>query len=331
MQQDRQNDLSGQAAAFNNIWRDEAEALGLPAFPVRISWDDTARKWTKRPLTPNGLHDATTDLDALDWSNANGFGIRTGCGVYALDIDDPARTSPPAEWVRRWNVPTGTRIHKTVSGGFHLIYTLPEQYQDLPTRQNIVPGLDARGKGGFIAFGQGYELYDDSDPIELPEAVCREITAGYGGSMKMVGRTAPALPQGTGEAVMRRFERYRQTNITLRDRWAGDMGTKIGDNGHDDRDRSASGLDFSIARLLAMGGFTYDEICHVLRKFPFGKYNNSATPLPLPAAERQVQRAANKAVTAAEEERRVMAGKLLNAEPEINEDEIAAAVARLTS
>jgi hypothetical protein len=40
--------------------------LGVPAFPLALRWDNGKRGVDKRPLTPNGFYDGTTDPAALE-------------------------------------------------------------------------------------------------------------------------------------------------------------------------------------------------------------------------------------------------------------------------
>ncbi len=77
---------------MSDLWKDKAGKTSLPGFPIEISDEDG--KWTKRPLTARGHLNASTDVDRFDWSVANGFGIRMGQGLYALDIDDYKNASP---------------------------------------------------------------------------------------------------------------------------------------------------------------------------------------------------------------------------------------------
>jgi len=244
-------------------WQRLATESALPIFPIRV-YKDAAGKWQKVPLTEHGHLDASFDANRFCWDGANGFGVRMGevasrIGWYCLDVDDASPDGPPAGWLARWRVPMRTRQVATISGGLHLIYMLPGAHVRLPSRANIVPGLDARGEGGWIAFAEGYGLVRDLAPAVLPEAVCAELQAGWkGGEGAGLGgevKLSYAPPDGAGveEKLTRKL---KVANEGLLKRWR--LGRKPGG------DQSASGLDMSVARLFADMGMTQDEITWVL-------------------------------------------------------------------
>lgn len=147
-------------------WKEEARKTGLPVFPVMIWKDGTKNR--KKPLTPRGHLDASMDVDSFDWSQANGYGVPMGGGLYAFDPDDYKDGVDPDEWLRDEGLlDLPTRVHRTVSGGRHIVVRVPEGCEDLPTMK-IDEGLDTRGLGGWIAFGEGYSVLDPSPPAEMP-------------------------------------------------------------------------------------------------------------------------------------------------------------------
>ncbi|MEP2506772.1 MAG: bifunctional DNA primase/polymerase [Paracoccaceae bacterium] len=171
-------------------WMEAARAWGRPVFPIAIAWD--GRKHQKRPLTEHGHHDATMDVDGIDWTGANGFGLPMGDGLYALDVDTYKSVREPMAWMTQFNIdPKFTRAHKTVSGGAHLIFKLPIGFENLLGRQNIVPGLDARGAGGWIAFGEGYSVHNDCEPVTLGTRVCEDIRDNHSGKGVVRGGCDP--------------------------------------------------------------------------------------------------------------------------------------------
>lgn len=144
---------------------------GARIFPIRIQWNPETEKNEKIPTGVKSWKDeASTDWNAFDWRGADGFGIVTGekAGIYTLDLDGyKDGIEPIVEWMREHGLLIHTRVHRTVSGGLHYLYRLPPN-MSLPNRANIVPGLDARGDGGWIAFGTGYSVLDDSPIAALP-------------------------------------------------------------------------------------------------------------------------------------------------------------------
>ena len=283
-------------AGSNGFWLNEALHSGLPTFPIRIFWDAAARKWRKVPLTKGGHLDASYPPPPFP-ANANGYGIPLGAGLYALDVDTykGAGPNPAKAWiVGRSLRDVPTRVHRTVSGGWHLIFRLPPDYADLPSRSDVVPGLDTRGAGGWIAFGQGYELYDDSEPALLPEAVCAELLAGH--SSKNLGTTllGPLVwnPPADPEKVKRKWAvaRYRQNLLLQRVHGVKTSG-----------DMSRSGLDHSVAHLLAQQGWEADEIAFVLLElFEHGACREGPDRVRLRAALRCAAKAILARETAAE-------------------------------
>jgi Bifunctional DNA primase/polymerase, N-terminal/Primase C terminal 1 (PriCT-1) len=135
-------------------------ALRGPVFPVhwveggRCSCGDAACDDPgKHPLTPNGLTDATTDSATVlawwtRWPHAN-IGGRTGDTFDALDVD-PRKGGDEA--LRELEVRHGalppTWRSRTGGGGQHICF------QPVPGLRNsagrLGPGLDIRGKGGYI-------------------------------------------------------------------------------------------------------------------------------------------------------------------------------------
>jgi hypothetical protein len=245
------------------FWERQAAASGLRVFPVRITW--TGEKWDKVPLIKDWVERANYhELTRFDWSTCNGYGCLMGKGYYALDIDSYKPSAEVEAWLAARYLPP-TRTHRTVSGGRHLIFMTLSSQRDLPTRAHIVPGLDSRGLGGFVAFGEGYEVLDDRAPSILPPEVGDELARSAGGGLAPAGERAfvegyrPPEPVGAAGALLRALVRGR----VLRLRWDG---TTTGL-----QDTSRSGLDHSVARLLALGGLDEDQIVWaLLERFEHG-------------------------------------------------------------
>ena len=103
----------------------------------------------KHPRTRHGVHDATTDEETIRrwwtrWPDAN-IGVATGEGLLVLDVDPRnggdaslAAVEEEHDWIRTLTARTG-------SGGLHLYLT-----GDLPSRAGLLPGIDLKGRGGYI-------------------------------------------------------------------------------------------------------------------------------------------------------------------------------------
>lgn len=253
---------------MNEIQIDHIEAarkfsgMGLKVFPIKIRF--FREKWEKLPLTPHGHLDASTDVEGLDWTGSNGLGIVMGDGWYCLDVD--AHKTGVVDGIVRWieaqGIDKNTRQHKTPSGGWHLIYRLPEGWENLRTRANVVQGLDTRGHGGWIAFGDGYKVIRDIEPVVLCEAACRVLDQGSGGDGPVIltGYTAPSDPADIKRKLRRALDFGPRL---LAARWRGsDLGLV---------DKSGSAMDHSVGKLLAIAGFSEDEIIYILlNEFKWG-------------------------------------------------------------
>ena len=147
----------------------------------------------KRPLTPRGHHDATTDLATIRrwwarWPDAL-VGIPTGpeSGVWVLDVDGEAGRFSLNELMARLGVATIADltpcVSRTPSGGLHLIFRLQSAERPRSRARDMGAGLDTRGMkadgtsaGYFVAAGsklpdgRRYEPLDaiTLEPIEAP-------------------------------------------------------------------------------------------------------------------------------------------------------------------
>ncbi len=269
---------------------------GCPVFPVRVRF--FRGKWEKIPLTEKGHLDARTDWTALDWSKANACGIVMGNGWYTIDVDShkPGATDNVNAWVGKHGVPKRTRVHKTPSGGFHLIYRLPAGWHNLRTRANVVFGMDTRGHGGWIAFGEGYKVLNDIVPDFLPKQACAALDGaadgvpGVSGPVILKGYTPPSDPVAL-QAKLKRTLTFGP--VLLRARWRGETAGLA--------DKSRSAMDHSVAKLLALAGWEESDIIWVLlNEFEHGAARDKGNEQ---VAVRAAGRSAVKAETTVAEER----------------------------
>jgi hypothetical protein len=137
-------------------------AHGQPVHPLRPG--------DKRPASPKGVHDATTDVAAVAawWAHRPyNVGLSTGgAGLLVVDLDVPhGGRELPAAWTVRGAV-TGadvlalladqagdttyadTRTIVTPSGGRHLYYRAPWPLPSSTSR--LGPLIDTRGVGGYV-------------------------------------------------------------------------------------------------------------------------------------------------------------------------------------
>jgi hypothetical protein len=132
-----------------------------PVFPCQ--WAGAARK---RPLTPRGFHDATTDEATISawwrtWPEAL-IGVPTGSAIGAvildIDVKDPAANGFDTLDDLGHALLPATPMVRTSSGGLHLYFASPERV--LRCSAGLIgPGLDVRATGGYIIVpspGSGY-------------------------------------------------------------------------------------------------------------------------------------------------------------------------------
>lgn len=125
---------------------------GFPVFPVKPKG--------KTPLTKNGCKDATTDTEKIEawwnrWPDAN-IGLATGVGqkpLLVLDVDiDHGKgkfgDETLAELERQNGPLPDTWLCLTGGGGMHYYFLANDS--DLTIGTGILPGLDFRGRGGYV-------------------------------------------------------------------------------------------------------------------------------------------------------------------------------------
>lgn len=160
---------------------------GKPVFPC--DWRPNPQKPDrpmKKPLTPNGFKDASTDETQIrtwwsKWPKAL-IGIPTGdvSGIAVLDTDieiDPSTGEVikdgeaalrDALEARGWSLPDTVRC-RTARGGRHRWFRYEAGFK---SRTGILPSVDAKAEGGYViapgsrgAAGGGWEFEDATDLI----------------------------------------------------------------------------------------------------------------------------------------------------------------------
>ena len=124
---------------------DYARRRGWPVFPCNSM---------KRPLTPRGFHDATTDEAQLQWWcwDAALVAVATGrhSGLVVLDIDiRESGSGLDTLQMLGVNFHPQTATAHTPSGGIHCFFAWPG-YEVPNSASKIGPYLDVRGDGGYV-------------------------------------------------------------------------------------------------------------------------------------------------------------------------------------
>jgi hypothetical protein len=148
-------------------------ARGWPVFPCR-----EREPGRKRPYTPRGFHNATTDAAIIErwwrqWPDAL-IGMPTGrvSGRVVLDIDIKRPEANGFDSLEDLGIvlPSTPMVH-TASGGLHVHFDAGDR--ELRNSAGLIgPGLDVRGDGGYVIVpsdGSGYE-WDPIHGIDTPLA-----------------------------------------------------------------------------------------------------------------------------------------------------------------
>jgi hypothetical protein len=126
---------------------------GTPVFPTN--------PLDKKPLTPNGFKDATTNETQIrewwqKWPNAM-VAAPTGSasGMWVTDLDlDPAKNidgmATLAQLIAQHGELPKTLMTITPRGGRHLIFTWDSNAEIRNSAGKIGPGVDVRGRGGYV-------------------------------------------------------------------------------------------------------------------------------------------------------------------------------------
>jgi hypothetical protein len=150
---------------------DASLALGLPAFPCRRD---------KASACPRGFLAARDEPAAIRelWQRHPGslVGVPTGAdsniGVFDLDSKHPEAV---AWWSKNRHRLPRTRVHRTRSGGLHLVF------RHLPNMRcwtgRPVPGIDGRGDGGYVIWwpAAGLPVWCDAPTAMWPEWLLIEL------------------------------------------------------------------------------------------------------------------------------------------------------------
>jgi hypothetical protein len=145
---------------------DHALALasrGIPVFPYDVD---------KRPLTPHGFQDATTDPEIISawaelWPDAL-IGMPTGelSGIAVVDIDVREGKDGRAWLADHGHMLAGARRVKTRSGGLHVYFQHPPGLRS--SAGKIAPGVDVRAEGGYVVRWDCHGGEATGEPTPMP-------------------------------------------------------------------------------------------------------------------------------------------------------------------
>jgi hypothetical protein len=190
----------------------------LPCNPIPPKHKDS-----KRPLTTNGVHDATCDLATVaawwdKYPNALiGFPTGAPTGVLVVDVDsleghdvDGVGAWRALESDRQYNLGIRTRIHESWSHGQHIIYAFNYVRPiGCPKPKNLPKGIEIKGTGGLIIFppsrltnGRAWSVMLDERPAAVPRDLLDiiEPSGKPGGKHAGAGRPRKWSRAARGEA-----------------------------------------------------------------------------------------------------------------------------------
>jgi hypothetical protein len=141
------------------------------------------RNWQKVPIADIGVWQAIAH-----WRAARGLatnaGLATGraSGVFALDVDPKnGGLATLAAYVEAGRLLPATWEQRTGSGGLHLLFAMPADFEPTNATGRLGPGLDIRGTGGQIVLAPSvsdkgaYSLTRDVDPTPPPAWLLDDI------------------------------------------------------------------------------------------------------------------------------------------------------------
>jgi Bifunctional DNA primase/polymerase, N-terminal len=145
-------------------------AVGTPVFPCLLN---------KHPATPHGFKDASTDDNIVrEWWRACPsalVGVPTGeaSGLDVLDLDAKHNTATWWWGENKARVPA-TRIHRTRSGGLHLLFKHDSQVRS--SAGKLALGVDTRGTGGYVIWWAAeFPVLSDAPPAQWPDWLLEEF------------------------------------------------------------------------------------------------------------------------------------------------------------
>jgi len=178
---------------------------GRPVFPCE--------QGGKKPLTPNGHLDATTDPRKIHmwWNRHPDANIATPTGkrsgILAVDHDTYKEGTASLEEVEAILGPVSKGVTiATGSGGRQYLSRYPEG-SNIRNATGVLPGVDIRGEGGYIltpgsATKGTYKRLDKRPLSEPPAQLVRTLTEPQRDAVKIRGITTAASVSVDGPAIL---------------------------------------------------------------------------------------------------------------------------------
>lgn len=165
----------------------------------------------KKPATPHGFYDATTDVEDIRarWSRNPDFniGLRMGelSGLMVLDVDPDRGGTESLGRLFADHMDFESLVVETGGGGHHIYL----QYDPtLTSRKDFLPGLELKSDGTYVVVppsihssGRRYEVFCDSDVAPCPQWLVEAIQRAPTGRRE-VELISDTIPEGERDVTL---------------------------------------------------------------------------------------------------------------------------------
>ena len=191
---------------------------GIPVFPALISSNKKTGKWDKQPAIKKWRENATTDPIQIqrwfDLSPKAVAGIELGrAGLMVIDADRHGGPDGVVNFydlqVKHGGLPEGP-VTNTAGGGQHFFFMQPNGEPFGNSTGNLPPGVDVRGKGGWVV-APGSVRPDGARWEEMPgiaslveafkEGTVPTLPVWLGATIRMAKSKPPPSTNGAHPAV----------------------------------------------------------------------------------------------------------------------------------
>lgn len=182
--------------------------LGIPSFPIAISWDEAKQKTSKKPINANGHLGASTDVARIRhaFNGATvpagaviGVGLHLGpAGIFVLDGDKDTRGDGVAELDGVLAAHEVRDTVRTLTGGDGVHAWLGKGTRHV-TNASPYDAIDIRGDEGWVVapgvttpwgewrFDPEHDLFDGAPIADAPGSLLEEIGALEAGQVRTRG------------------------------------------------------------------------------------------------------------------------------------------------
>ena len=168
----------------------KAIRLGQQGIPVFFC------SFSKRPTLPGGFHNAVAAEAAIRalYEKAPGplIGVPTGHRFVVVDPDLQHRAARQWWKANKERLPV-TRRHRTMSGGWHILF---RPHPDFRHGVTVAPNVDTRSGGGYCIWwpAQGFEVLNPGALADVPDLILAALPPPEPTHTRCRGLTAAPTP-----------------------------------------------------------------------------------------------------------------------------------------